>query len=54
MTGEIIKDMLFATDYPPYAESMFLEIEALCTVAHELADYIASQNQDQKKTEVSE
>ncbi|MCE3238569.1 MAG: hypothetical protein K0R24_1550 [Gammaproteobacteria bacterium] len=46
MTGEVIKDMLLATDYPPYAQSVFLDIEELCEAAHELTDYIVSQKKE--------
>jgi intracellular multiplication protein IcmO len=43
ITHEIIKDMLTATDYPPYVENVFLKVEDVCTIANELNDYIASQ-----------
>ncbi|MCE3239441.1 MAG: hypothetical protein K0R24_2422, partial [Gammaproteobacteria bacterium] len=46
MTAEVIKDMLFSTDYPPYAQSLFLDREDLYKVVHELADYIISQNKE--------
>jgi intracellular multiplication protein IcmO len=43
VTNEIIKDMLVATDYPPHAEEVFLDVEHLIVVARELTDYIVSQ-----------
>jgi intracellular multiplication protein IcmO len=43
VTSEIIKDMLVATDYPPYIEGIFLDIEQLCDIARELTEYVISQ-----------
>jgi intracellular multiplication protein IcmO len=43
VTGEILKDMLLATDYPPYIEGVFLESQQLCEIARELTEYIISQ-----------
>lgn len=50
VTTEIIKDMLVATDYPPYVEGIFLDAEHLCEVAQELVDYVRSQEGSDDKT----
>lgn len=42
LANEIVKDMLSATDYPPYVEGIFLEADAVIISARELADYAAS------------
>ncbi len=47
VTSEIIKDMLVATDYPPYVEGIFLDAEHLCDVARELSEYIRSQETEE-------
>ncbi len=43
VAGEIIKDMLTATDYPPFIEGVFLDIEHLCAVGQELVEYVKTQ-----------
>jgi intracellular multiplication protein IcmO len=42
ITGEIIKDMLMATDYPPNVEGLFLSVEQVTLAATELGEYVAS------------
>ncbi len=42
MTNEIIKDMLNATDYPPYVEGLFLPVEQVTLAAQQLAEYVES------------
>ncbi len=39
ITGEVIKDMLIATDYPPYVEGIMQELDFVTQAARELADY---------------
>ena len=42
ITGEIMRDMLSATDYPPDVEGYFLETDEVVSAAQQLAEYIAS------------
>jgi len=42
ITGEIIKDMLLATDYPPDVEFLLREHEFVVSAAKELCEYVAS------------
>lgn len=42
MTGEIIKDMLLATDYPPGFEDVMLPEEEVVALANQLCDYVTS------------
>lgn len=42
MTGEIIKDMALATDYPPPVEGVLLPSEEVVAIANELCDYVTS------------
>lgn len=42
ITGEVIKDMLIATDYPPIVEGLLSDKEKVVAAARELADYVAS------------
>ena len=44
MTNEIIKDMSFATDYPPQIEGLLLPSEEVVAIANELCDYVISLN----------
>ncbi len=43
MTEEVMKDMVFATDYPPDAEDVFLKMDDVVAIAKELAEYVATQ-----------
>jgi intracellular multiplication protein IcmO len=47
ITGEIIKDMLVATDYPPDVEGIFLDVEQVTMAAAELVDYVVSMQSSQ-------
>ncbi len=51
VTNEIIKDMLVATDYPPYVEGIFLDVEQLCSIANELTEYVVSQQTTEGSSE---
>ncbi len=42
MTGEIIKDITIATDYPPAVEHILLAEEEVVTLANQLCDYVTS------------
>lgn len=42
MTGEIIKDMSLATDYPPPMDGVLLPSEEVVAIASELCDYVTS------------
>ncbi len=42
MTGEILKDMTIATDYPPAIENILLSEEEVVTLANQLCDYVTS------------
>lgn len=42
MTGEIIKDIRMATDYPPPVEGIVLPSEEVVAIANELCDYVTS------------
>lgn len=42
MANEIIKDMISATDYPPFIEGVFLSSEEVVAIANELCDYVTS------------
>jgi intracellular multiplication protein IcmO len=42
MTGEIIKDITIATDYPPAIEGLLLGDAEVVTLANELCDYVTS------------
>ena len=51
MTSEIIKDMSFATDYPPPVEEALLPSEEVVAIANELCDYVTSLKTNLKKRE---
>jgi intracellular multiplication protein IcmO len=42
ITGEVIKDMLIATDYPPFVEGVMMDVDYVAGAARELADYVAT------------
>ncbi len=42
MTNEIIKDMTFATDYPPPVEHALMPSEEVVAIANKLCDYVTS------------
>lgn len=42
MTGEIMKDIALATDYPPHVEGLLLPSEEVVAIANELCDYVTS------------
>jgi intracellular multiplication protein IcmO len=42
ITGEVIKDMTIATDYPPIVEGIMLEVDYVVAAARELGDYVLS------------
>jgi intracellular multiplication protein IcmO len=42
MTGEIVKDLTLATDYPPPIENILLPAEEVVTLANKLCDYVTS------------
>lgn len=42
ITGEVIKDLLMATDYPPMFDSIMIDRESVTHAARELAEYAAS------------
>src|SRR3990167_9416436 len=50
MTGEIIKDMALATDYPPPVSSIFLSVEEVVTIAKEACDYVTSLKKPEGET----
>lgn len=42
MTGEIMKDIAIATDYPPHVEGLLLPSEEVVAIANQLCDYVSS------------
>jgi len=42
MTGEVIKDMTMATDYPPNVLGLFLTVEEVTLAVQQLAEYAES------------
>jgi intracellular multiplication protein IcmO len=42
ITGEIIKDMLMATDYPPDVTGLLQDVTTVTTTAKEIAEYLTS------------
>jgi intracellular multiplication protein IcmO len=44
MTGEIIKDIANATDYPPPVEGLLLPSEEVVAIANQVCDYVSSLN----------
>jgi intracellular multiplication protein IcmO len=52
MTGEIIKDISLATEYPPQVEGVLLPSEEVIAIANEVCDYVTSLKTKSQEEEV--